>query len=205
MEILTTQVGMIATNCYLVFDEHKKGVVIDPGDQGQTILALAQKHGIQIQAILITHGHFDHIGAVKSLKDALGVPVYVHTLDADRLTGENNANNRFGVHVQPVTPDVLFGDGDRLDFGGLSFVVVHTPGHTPGSCCFLISDTMFSGDTLFYGDTGRTDLEGGDFNQMVKSIAKLKNLQGDFAVYPGHDQSTTLNHERLHNQLMSKL
>lgn len=189
MNILTLPLGPLATNCYLVCDQ-TGGVcaVIDPGASAQKILARAQDEGCKIAAILLTHAHFDHTGALRALHEALPqVPIYVHPADTD------NAHNM--SHGNLIYTDT-YEEGDTVRVGTLEFSVLETPGHTPGSVCLRCADALFSGDTLFAGSCGRTDFEGGSTAQMFASLKRLSALSGDLHVYPGHGEGSTLERER---------
>ncbi len=177
--------GVIRENCYIVRDDSGIAAVIDPGDNAQKIIRHIADNGLQVQWILITHGHFDHIGAVAKVKEQTGAQVAIHAADSAAL--------RF-------VPDRLVKDGDIVCCGDLQFEVIETPGHTPGGVCYRCDDALFTGDTLFYESIGRTDLGGGNFADLRQSLRKLRDLPcDDLAVYPGHMQSTTLRHERVHN------
>lgn len=162
------------------------------------MLAFAEKHGFKITACYLTHGHFDHMGCCKRLQD-LGVKIYVSEKDADKLYTDKNEGAVFGRRVEPLHADNTFRDGDVLDFEGFKLRVMETPGHTAGSVCFFTELGIFSGDTLFYENAGRTDLADGDDADMERSLAKLMAVKGDFTVYPGHGRATTLAHEREFN------
>jgi glyoxylase-like metal-dependent hydrolase (beta-lactamase superfamily II) len=191
VNILTLPLGAYQTNCYLVWGENSDCcVVIDPGYMPQNILSQVQKLGKTVSAILLTHGHFDHTGAVNTLADEIGCPVYLHPQDRT-LPPELTA----GV-LCPTCPYPV-----RLPLAGLTFQVLHTPGHTGGSVCLLAEDCIFSGDTLFQGSCGRTDL-GGDWATILQSLQTLKSLPGDYKVYPGHGAATTLEAERTYNPYM---
>lgn len=193
MEIQALQVGSIPTNCYLVFDPGRTdALVIDPGDNPERIFAAL--NGRTPAAVLLTHGHFDHTGALSAFA---GVPIYIHEADAPMLSdphlsvGDGNGDLR----SRPAATHLL-ADGEQLHLAGLDLAVLHTPGHTPGGVTYQIGDALFTGDTLFAHGYGRTDLPGGDFSALRRSLRRLLHLAGDFRVFPGHSESTTLNHER---------
>ena len=192
MEIQALQVGSIPTNCYLVFDPGRTdALVIDPGDNPERIFAAL--NGRTPAAVLLTHGHFDHTGALSAFA---GVPIYIHEADAPMLSdphlsvGDGNGDLR----PRPAATHLL-ADGEQLHLAGLDIAVLHTPGHTPGGVTYQIGDALFTGDTLFAHGYGRTDLPGGDFSALRRSLRRLLHLAGDFRVFPGHSESTTLNHE----------
>ena len=192
MKIITLVLGPLETNCYLVSDE-KSGLcaVIDPATRSAKILETVQAHGWRVGCILLTHAHFDHTGALGSLHAALpDVPIYVHALDADNNTNMSNGN---------LVYTDTYADGGIVSCGGLTFRVLHTPGHTPGSVCLQCGDALFTGDTLFAGSYGRTDFIGGDEAAMRRSLARLGRLEGDCTVLPGHGEDSTLDYERRTN------
>ena len=197
MEIRNLRVGSYQTNCYVVWNEKEKNcIIIDPGYTGEEILEQVRCWGKTPAAILLTHGHFDHVGGVKSIAAETGCPVYIckEDLSLDPLMTD-------GVIHYTHT----YGEGDCLDIAGLQLKVLHTPGHTPGSVCLLCEDVMFSGDTLFAGTCGRTDLKGSDPMQMQQSLKRLKELEGDCHVLPGHGLGSTLEQERRSNPYMYRL
>ena len=190
MKLTALTVGSIETNCYIVYDEETKGaVVIDPSDDAALVEARIAALGLQVRAILLTHGHFDHGGDTERIRRLSGAPVYLHPAD--------RALPSWLTHG--LSADVDLHDGDELDFNGLRFRVLHTPGHTPGSVCFLCGTLLFAGDTLFAGSCGRTDLPGGSWQDMAASLRRLAELDGDYTVYPGHGEPTTLDEERANN------
>ena len=190
----TLPLGAYQTNTYLVWDENSAGcVVIDPGYQADTILREAKALGKEISAIFLTHGHFDHVGAVRDLVAEVGCPVYLN--DADLAMPAQ-------LTAGPLYYTNIYGEGDFVDAAGLSFKVLHTPGHTPGSVCLMCENVIFSGDTLFWGSCGRTDLPGGSWNTIRISLRRLADLKGDYRVYPGHGDETTLDFERKMNPYM---
>ena len=186
--------GAYQTNCYLVWGEDSPTcVVIDPGYEPERVLSEVARLNKTIEAVLLTHGHFDHVGAVKEIHAATGCKVYLHTADLvlpEKLT----AGPLFYTHS--------YGEGDTLNLAGLTIDVIHTPGHTPGSVCLLMGNEMFSGDTLFACSFGRTDLPGGDPRKMMESLRRLASLQGNFFIHPGHGGSTTLDAEKRFNPYM---
>ena len=186
--------GAYQTNCYLVWEENSPTcVVIDPGYEPDTILVEAKKLGKEITAVLLTHGHFDHVGGVRELAAETGCPVYLHEAELS-MPPQMTAGPLFYTNT--------YGEGDFVEAAGLSFKVLHTPGHTPGSVCLLCENAMFSGDTLFWGSCGRTDLPGGSGVTIRKSLLRLADLSGDYDVYPGHGDATTLSFERNMNPYM---
>ena len=194
LQIMQLQVGSYQTNCYAVFDLSSKNCcLIDPGDAAEAILDELEKRELNVEAILLTHGHFDHVGAVKKIAAETGCKVYLHTAD---------------LTMPPMmTAGTLYytdsyNEGDTLELAGLKFHVLHTPGHTPGSVCLMVEQAIFSGDTLFEGSCGRTDLPGGDWATITKSLARLAGLELNYRVFPGHGRATTLAEEKLHNPYM---
>lgn len=202
----TLPVGMIQTNAYVVGDEEtKEGVVIDPGGNPERILAAVARHELAIRYILNTHAHFDHTEANGPLVDATGAPLAIHPLDRPLLEAAGGAA-LFGLHVEAgPAPDVALAHGDVLEVGTLRFQVMHTPGHTPGHVCFYEANAgaVFDGDLLFYRGIGRTDLPGGSWQQLMKSIQEvLFALPDDTIVYSGHGPATTIGEERQLNPWM---
>lgn len=192
MQILGIQVGSLQTNCYVAWQEDaRQCVVIDPGEDAATILAAVNAREKQVAAILLTHGHFDHIGAVRAIREATGCKVYLHRED---LTLPSHMT----AGPLPKTEDYP----QTLFVAELEFQVLHTPGHTPGSVCLVCEDVIFSGDTLFAGTCGRTDFPGGSYSQMLQSLKALAALEGNFQVLPGHAEQTTLERERKTNPFM---
>ena len=190
MEIKTLVVGELATNCYFVcLPERDDGVLIDPGAEPDVIKAAVSDR--KIAAILLTHGHYDHIGALGAFPD---VPVYLHERDALMLTdNEMNAGASSGFSLPPLRQMPHFvHEGDTLPLAGMTFAVLHLPGHTGGSVGYAVKDVLFSGDTLFHNGYGRTDLPGGNFSELRESLRRLFKLEKDYRVYPGHGAVTAL-------------
>ena len=194
LTIKTLPLGAYQTNCYLVWDENSPTcVVIDPGYEPDTVLLEAKRLGKTIEAILLTHGHFDHVGAVRNIAADTDCKVYLCEADLAMPTQ---------LTAGPLYYTDLYGEGDVLKLAGLSIKVLHTPGHTPGSVCLKCEESIFSGDTLFWGSCGRTDLPGGSWTTIQKSLKRLAAVEGDCKVYPGHGDSTSLAFERKFNPYM---
>ena len=191
MNIQKLTLGLYQTNTYILSND-TEAVVIDPGYEADTILdALAGK---TLKAILLTHGHFDHVGAVKELVAETGCAVWIHAAEAT-MPPMVTAGPLYFTHT--------YDEGDTVSpIAGLELTVLHTPGHTPGSVCLLMGKEMFSGDTLFACSFGRTDLPGGDPRKMMESLRRLASLQGNFFIHPGHGGSTTLDAEKRFNPYM---
>lgn len=191
--------GPLNVNTYFLVDEKtKNAVVIDSGENYNAVKKLEQEKGIKIIAVLLTHAHFDHAGNVKKLQND-GVKIYCSEVDSKKLLNDENLGKRFGRHVEKCVVDKTFSDGDVLTFDSIELKVIETKGHTDGSVTFLFNDMLFTGDTLFYDTVGRTDFITGNREEMVASIQKLFSLEGDYNVYPGHGQFTTLDRERMYN------
>jgi glyoxylase-like metal-dependent hydrolase (beta-lactamase superfamily II) len=188
---------MVATNCYVLENEQNECILVDIADNAaKKLIAFIRESQLKPLVVLVTHGHFDHCLGVKDFLSEYPIDVYGH--EADKFRKLEHALGK----LQGQTPMKFVEDGDVLHIGGFRVRVLHTPGHTAGSVCYSIENNMFSGDTLFRSDIGRTDLPSGDRNQMNQSLKKLYNLDGDYAVYPGHEESTTLQFERDHNRYM---
>ena len=193
LKIHTLTLGMYQTNTYIIHEENSKGCcVIDPGYEADAILRKCEALGLNVEAILLTHGHFDHVGAVKDLAADTGCRVFA-------CAGDEQLPPMFTGGKLYVTD--RYEEGTILNIAGLYIRVLHTPGHTPGSVCLLVDDVIFSGDTLFAGSCGRTDI-GGSWTEIQTSLKRLSLLEGDFTVYPGHGESTTLAAERRYNPYM---
>jgi len=198
-------VGPFASNCYIVGSEsNKEGMIIDPGAEAEAILKKVNDSGLDIKYIVLTHGHIDHVSALKEVKEATGAKIAIHADDARSLREYSFVAEQFGLAFQvPPSADRLLKDGDSIDIGDLHFLVLHTPGHTPGGICLSGEGVVFSGDTLFNYGIGRYDLPGGDYNQLMNGIhTRLMVLPDETAVYPGHGSGTTIGAERRANPFL---
>jgi len=197
-------VGPLAANCYIVGSEsNKEGMIIDPGAEAEVILRNVKDLGLEIRSIVLTHGHIDHIGALKEVKKATGAGVAIHTDEAKSLQGQSSSTLLGLAYPTPLPPDRLLQDGDSLDIGDVHFLVLHTPGHSPGGICLSGEGVVFSGDTLFNRGIGRTDLPGGSHSQLMNSLhTKLMVLSDNTIVYPGHGPETTIGAERRENPFL---
>ena len=200
MIIQALTVGPIMANCYIVGCERTKtAAVIDPGGDAPDILMALAKSQLTVKYLLNTHGHFDHVGANKEMKDATGAELLIHALDAPMISQRSPMSFGMGGG-DPVPADRTIKDGDTISFGDITLTVIHTPGHTPGGVSFYMDKAVFVGDTLFAGSIGRTDFPGGSFETLKNSIQqKLFTLGDDVVVYPGHMGVTRIGEERKYN------
>ena len=194
MNIKTIPVGQLETNCYVVVNEETLAcVVIDPGDESNTIMDYIESNRLKCEAILLTHGHFDHVGAVNEILEQTGCALYINPRDEGYEVGKS------GMKFKMPEGGKYYDDGDIIVEAGLEFKVLATPGHTPGSVCLICGGALFTGDTLFRGSCGRADLPGGSMREEMRSLKKICQLEGDYEVYPGHMDSSTLERERRFN------
>lgn len=194
-------------NMYILVDEEtKKCAVVDPGGAEDKILNYIKNNGLTLEYILLTHGHGDHIGAVKSIREKTGAKVVAHT-DEKELLNDNRKNlSCMMPHCGPqeLDADIYVNDKEKLTLGNLKLSFIHTPGHTKGGMCIRVNDDMFTGDTLFAGSIGRTDFIGGSYKELEKSLKKLSKYENDVKIHPGHGPSSTLRIEKTSNPYMSR-
>jgi len=206
VKVETLQLGPIATNCYIVHDGATgRAAVIDPGGDAPRVTAALARRNLTAEAIIATHAHFDHIGAVRDLVLATGAPFLAGEAELPVLmTAVEQALLFFGVAVPPPpAPDRLLRDGDELTLGGARFRVAHTPGHSPGHICLLGDGAAFVGDVVFPGSIGRTDLPGGDYDTLMRAIARhILTLPDETVLYSGHGPETTVGRERRTNPFL---
>ena len=203
IKIESRVLGPVATNCYLIINlDNNESIIVDPADSPESIYDMVVRSASRPQAILLTHGHFDHIGAANEVREHYGIKIYA-SCDEEKLLASpaRNLSNAYGMSLR-VTADVLHNDGDILELAGLKIKAIHTPGHTEGGTCYYIESigVLFSGDTLFCESVGRTDFPGGSMSDIVRSIKdKLMVLPDDTKVYTGHGEGTSIGYERVHN------
>ena len=191
-------------NMYILVDEKtKKCAVVDPGGVKDKILNYIKSNSLQLEYILLTHAHGDHIGAVNYIKSQTGAKVVAHSEEKELLL-DNRKNLSYSMHCGPqeVDADIYVNDKDKLDLGELRLSFIHTPGHTKGCMCIRVNNEMFTGDTLFAGSIGRTDLYSGNYKQIEKSIKKLSKYEDNINIHPGHGPSSTLGIEKVSNPYM---
>lgn len=206
MNVIRLTLGFMHTNCYILYGEDKKAVVIDPAFSPDIIKKALCEKGLTLDKILLTHAHFDHIMAVQSLRDN-GQKVYIHIEDEEMLYDcEKNCMYEFtGRDLKIDKAECPIKDGDKIEFGDECLTVYHTPGHTKGSVCYISDEYIFSGDTLFKDGVGRWDLYGGNYDSLMCSLKRLKDLEKDYTVLPGHGEPTTLYNEKNDNIYMKTL
>lgn len=200
--------GMVRTNCYVVYNnDSKEALIVDPADNGAYIKSKLEEKGLNVQAVLLTHGHFDHIMAAEYLRDAYQIPIMAHELEKEVLEYANkNLSDSMGGESFALKADKFLKDGDILELLGTKIKVVYTPGHTIGGVCYFFDKEKFllSGDTLFENSVGRTDFPTGSMSTLIHSIKeKLSILGDDVVVYPGHEGETSIGRERKFNPYIS--
>ena len=204
MKITKIPGGHLPTKCYLLKDEATgASAVVDPGFENEELTNLVREDG-KVEAILLTHGHFDHISGAAKLQKETGAKIYLYSDELLFVKDStlNLAASFFESAVAPFRVDFPLNDGETFQLGKLEIRVLHTPGHTVGGCCYIVEDAIFSGDTLMKLSCGRTDFPTGSYSQMLDSLRRLGELKGDYRVFPGHGSATTLDYERRNNSFM---
>ena len=207
MIIESFPVGMLQCNCVILGSEQtREAIVIDPGDEIETVVSRLEKHGLTAKYIVATHAHIDHVGGFKAIKEKTGAPLYLHRSDLFLYEALPMQAQMLGLTAPPVTEiDAWLDHGDQLGTGEVKLDVIHTPGHTPGSLCFHTASEahLYAGDTLFMGSIGRTDLWGGSFEQIMESLLRrVVNLPDETVVIPGHGPKTTIGREKIYNPFL---
>ena len=210
LKLQTLTLGPFQGNCYMVCGRDGSGVVIDPGEDAARLIGAARAFLPFPKAILLTHGHLDHVGAAKDLAADLGIPVYLNSADQFLLDTLGRQYLAFGLPPSdPPEATLDLDEGQELSFGALKVKVIHTPGHSPGGCCFLVGEgpdqELFSGDVLFASSVGRTDLWGGDADALYASLGRLMALPPETPVHPGHGPETTIGDEARDNPYIQQL
>lgn len=207
MIIKSLAVGPIMANCFILgCEKTRESVVIDPGDETDKILLSLADSELKLKYIINTHGHFDHVGGNRKLKDATGADILIHSLDAPMLSQLPTAAAAFGLSSdESPPPDKSLEDGETVSFGSITLEVIHTPGHTPGGISLYTDGCVFVGDTLFAGSIGRTDFPGGDYETLISSIRnKLFVLGDDVRVFTGHGPETSICNEKRFNPFVGQ-
>ncbi len=202
MKVTRINAGEFGSNCWLVIDETAyDAVVIDPSPEIGVIKEAIERRGVKIRCVLLTHSHFDHMTSCDALRDLTSSPLAVHVGDAEGLVNSYLNCSRVFMDADIVyrPAEILLKDGDEVSFGALTLRVIHTPGHTKGSSCFLIGDSLFTGDTLFDGSVGRCDLPGGNSYELERSLEKIKAFSSDLKLFTGHGSNTTLEKQKAYN------
>lgn len=198
-------VGPMEANCYILYNPDKKeGLIIDPGAEGSRLIKFIKQEKICINYIINTHGHPDHIGANRQIKEYTNAPILIHEYDAPMLTRSGSVLSLiFPLESSSPAADTFVKDGDLIECAGMKLKVLHTPGHTPGGISLLLDDAIFTGDTLFSGSVGRFDLPGGSEEVLLNSIKKILSLDENLIIYPGHGPSTTVSEELRSNPFIT--
>ena len=205
-KIMKLVVGQLQENCFILFDENKDAFVVDPGGSSENIIEAIEKNSLNIKYILLTHGHFDHVGAVAALVKKYKAPVYLSKEDRAFLESPKEVRaSSFGMQIESAEVDVFVKEGDEIPFSEGTIKVIETPGHTLGSVCYLFENYLFAGDTLFNGSIGRTDFPESDHSLMVESLKKLKKLDDEIYVLSGHGPESQISYEKMANPYLRQL
>lgn len=205
-KIIKLVVGELQENCFVLFDENKDAFVVDPGASSDIIIEAIEKNTLNIKYILLTHGHFDHVGAVAGLKKKFNAPVYLHKNDKNFLENPKEVReSAFGLQIESANVYVFVKEGDEIPFSDDYIKVIETPGHTLGSVCYLFKNYLFAGDTLFNGSIGRTDFPESDHSLMIESLKVLKELDDEIYVLSGHGPESQMNYEKMSNPYLRRL
>jgi hydroxyacylglutathione hydrolase len=201
MKIDTIVVGALQVNCFIAYDEESRdAIVVDPGDEGEKILRFLEDTKLKVSLVVCTHAHFDHVGAVKKLKEKTGAPVVLHRGDLDIFKRADKQGISWGFQVeQPPDPDLYMHEGDEIAVGRFRLKVLHTPGHSPGGICLYGEGVIFTGDTIFSGSVGRTDFPGGSIAELKSSFARVIALPPETRIFPGHGPLSTVGNEKEDN------
>lgn len=209
MNIKTLHLGALNSNCYIAETGNGQCVAVDIGGTPKMVIEYLKMSNLKLTKILLTHGHFDHIDGVEAVRRETGAEVFIHENDVPKLSSEDlslRASMYFlsSDPFMPVEKYTVIHDGDEIHDGEYTFHVLHTPGHTKGSVCYVTEDTIFSGDTIFCCSIGRTNFPDGDVNEMIQSIKKVSEISGDLKLLAGHNEPSTLDYERKNNPYMVK-
>jgi glyoxylase-like metal-dependent hydrolase (beta-lactamase superfamily II) len=206
LNIDIVNVGIIGTNCYIIYNDKKEAIVIDAGDDAHKIYNKVEELGVKVVALMLTHGHFDHISAVDEVAQHYGVTVYAGKGETRLLTDAKMNGSAYYRRDKTVSEFEKLEDNGDIELGGIKFKVMFTPGHTEGSVCYYVEDAkvLFSGDTLFKESVGRTDMATGDDKKIIESLDKLMELDDDVDVYPGHSEESTIGYERRFNPYINR-
>lgn len=197
--------GFFQSNCYIIWDDSESlCAIIDPGEEAKRIIAVIEIHKLKPQAIFLTHGHIDHCSGVKDLVEEYNIPFYLHKDEVPIYLSIPDQGMWFGIFYQkPVEPKNFLSDGEEINVGKMKFKALHLPGHSPGHLCYQLKDLLFTGDLLFNGAIGRTDLPGGSEKNIFESLLKLKKFPQNIKIYPGHGDGSTLEYEFKNNPFLS--
>ena len=205
-KIIRLVLGAYQTNCYIIYNNDLNAVIIDPGAEADKIFKVIDEYNLKIDKIILTHAHPDHFGAIEEVRNKYNIKVYMCDKDRDMLENRSKElSSMLGIDSSGIKADIFLKEDDEIEFFDKKFKVIETPGHTPGGMCLLIDKVLIAGDTLFKGSIGRTDLPGGDFDVIMKSLEKLMKLDDDILVLPGHGPETTIEYERNFNPFINRL